>query len=52
MIDAIPKKAYSRFISTVPRQSYERLAALSVLCDMHTLGIPLGITYPEKPNLS
>ncbi|OYX67491.1 MAG: hydrolase [Rhizobiales bacterium 32-66-11] len=52
LIHAVPKQADPRFISAVPGQSYANQAALSVLGVMRSVGVPLGITTPNQPNIS
>ena len=52
MIDAIPKAEDARIISATPNHTYENQAAASVLSVMRSVGVPLGVTHPDKPNLA
>ena len=51
-IDAIPKALDPRTINAVPGGSYPEQAAASVLGVMRSIGTPLGIVHPTKPNIS
>ena len=39
-------------ITAVPGGTYENQAVASVLSVMRSIGVPLGIAYPSKPNIS
>jgi penicillin V acylase-like amidase (Ntn superfamily) len=52
LINAIPTKLDPNTIKAVPGGTYENQAALSVLSVMRSIGVPLGITHPTKPNIS
>jgi choloylglycine hydrolase len=52
LINAIPKKADPNTLSAVPGGTYENQAVASVLSVMRSIGVPLGITHPSKPNIS
>jgi choloylglycine hydrolase len=39
-------------INAVPNATYENQAIASVMSVMRSIGVPLGITNPDKPNLS
>ncbi|TCT04744.1 linear amide C-N hydrolase [Aquabacter spiritensis] len=52
LIEALPKAADPHFIAAVPEQSYANQAVASVLSVMRGVSVPLGITTPNKPNLS
>ena len=52
LINAIPKKLDPHTIKAVPGASYENQAMCGVLSVMRSIGTPLGITHPSKPNLS
>lgn len=51
-IDAIPKSPDPHTITAVPGGSYHNQAAASVLSVMRSIGVPLGIVHPTKPNIS
>jgi choloylglycine hydrolase len=52
LINAIPKKVDPNYIKAVPEQKYQYQAAFSVLSVMRSISVPLGITTPDKPNIS
>lgn len=52
LIDAIPKQLDENTINAVPNATYENQAIASVMSVMRSIGVPLGITNPDKPNLS
>ena len=52
LINAIPKDIDPNYINAVPGKSYANQAALSVLSVMRSVSVPLGITTPDKPNIS
>jgi len=52
LIKAIPTAAAPAYISAVPDHSYANQAAASVLGVMRSVSVPIGITTPDKPNIS
>jgi penicillin V acylase-like amidase (Ntn superfamily) len=52
LINAIPTKLDPNTITAVPGATYENQAVASVLSVMRSIGVPLGITHPSKPNIS
>jgi penicillin V acylase-like amidase (Ntn superfamily) len=52
LIDAIPKQVDPAYIQGVPDQSYVHQAVASVLSVIRAVGVPLGITTPNQPNIS
>jgi choloylglycine hydrolase len=52
LIDAIPKQVDPAYIQGVPDQSYAHQAVASVLSVIRAVGVPLGITTPDQPNIS
>ncbi len=52
LIDAIPKQVDPAYIQGVPGQSYTYQAVASVLSVIRAVGVPLGITTPDQPNIS
>jgi choloylglycine hydrolase len=52
LLNAIPTKLDPNTINAVPGATYENQAALSVLSVVRSIGVPLGITHPTKPNIS
>jgi len=52
LINAIPTKLDPNTIKAVPGATYENQALASVLSVMRSIGVPLGITHPTKPNIS
>ena len=52
LINAIPTKLDPNTIKAVPGATYENQAALSVLSVVRSIGVPLGVTHPTKPNIS
>src|SRR5262245_42608453 len=52
MLNAIPKKMDPHTITAVPAGTYENQAVASVLSVVRSIGVPLGITHPTKPNIS
>jgi penicillin V acylase-like amidase (Ntn superfamily) len=52
LINAIPRDLDPHTITAVPGGTYENQAVASVLSVMRSIGVPLGITRPTKPNIS
>ena len=52
LINAIPTKLDPHTITAVPAGTYENQAVAGVLSVMRSIGVPLGITHPTKPNIS
>jgi choloylglycine hydrolase len=52
LLGAIPKKADPSYTKGVPDQSYTFQAIASVLGVVRSVGVPLGITTPDQPNIS
>ena len=52
LINAIPKKADPHYIKAVPQGTYNNQAVISVLGVIRSVGVPLGISTPGKPNIS
>ena len=52
LINAIPTSIDKNYISAVPDGNFDNQAALSVLSVIRSVGVPLGITTPDKPNIS
>src|SRR5262245_27888000 len=52
LINAIPTKLDPNTITAVPEGTYENQAVASVLSVMRSIGVPLGVTHPTKPNIS
>lgn len=52
LIDAVPKKIDKNYISAVPSQDYKYQALASTLGVLRSVGVPLGITTPNQPNIS
>lgn len=51
-LDAIPKKADPNYIGAVPGKSYDYQAVSQVMSISRAVSVPLGISIPDKPNLS
>ncbi len=51
-IDAIPKGIAKNYISAVPKGELVNQAAASVMGVMRNVSVPLGITTPDRPNVS
>ena len=51
-LNAIPRQADPDYIGGVPGQTFYRQAMASVLSVMRSVGVPLGITTPNQPNIS
>jgi penicillin V acylase-like amidase (Ntn superfamily) len=51
-IGIIPKSVDKNYISAVPEQKMQYQAVASVMGVMRSIGVPLGITSPDKPNIS
>lgn len=51
-IGIIPKSVDKNYISAVPEQKMQYQGVASVLGVMRSIGVPLGITTPDKPNIS
>lgn len=52
LLDAIPKKIHSSYISAVPEKLFEHQAVASVMSVIRAVSVPLGITTPGEPNIS
>jgi choloylglycine hydrolase len=52
LLDSIPKEAAPGYIASVPGQSFANQAVASVLGVVRSVGVPLGITTPDQPNIS
>jgi choloylglycine hydrolase len=52
LINAIPKQLDTDTISAVPGQTFSNQAVAYVLSVMRAIGVPLGLTVHDKPNLS
>jgi penicillin V acylase-like amidase (Ntn superfamily) len=52
LINAIPKQLDTDTISAVPGQTFGNQAVAYVLSVMRAVGVPLGLTVHDKPNLS
>lgn len=52
LVNAIPTKLDPNTIKAVPGGTYENQAVAAVLSVMRSIGVPLGITHPTKPNIS
>jgi len=52
LINAIPKWMDTDTISAVPDQTFDNQAVAYVLSVMRAVGVPLGMTVHDKPNLS
>lgn len=51
-INSIPKKTSQSYISAVPFKSFEYQAVASVFSVIRSVGVPIGFTTPNAPNLS
>ena len=51
-LDAIPKKTDPNYIGAVPGKSYDYQAVAQVMSISRAVSVPLGISIPDKPNLS
>lgn len=51
-INAIPKESNEHYISAVPDKAFIYQAVASVLSVMRSIGVPLGITTPNQPNIA
>ncbi|OYY21020.1 MULTISPECIES: linear amide C-N hydrolase [unclassified Polynucleobacter] len=51
-VSVIPKTIDKNYITAVPEQKMQYQAVASVLGIMRAIGVPLGITTPDKPNIS
>jgi choloylglycine hydrolase len=51
-VNAIPTKLDPNTINAVPGGSWENQAVAAVLSAMRSIGVPLGISHPTKPNIS
>jgi choloylglycine hydrolase len=51
-IGIIPKSVDKNYISAVPEQKMQYQGVASVMGVMRSIGVPLGITSPDKPNIS
>ena len=52
LLNAIPKTVDKNYISTLADQSYQQQALASILGVIRSVGVPLGIQDPNKPNIS
>jgi len=52
LISAIPTKLDPHTIKAVPGGTYENQAVAGVLSVVRSIGVPLGVTHPTKPNIS
>ena len=52
LIEAIPKQVDTDTITAVPGGTFSNQAVAYVLSVMHAVGVPLGLTVHDKPNLS
>ena len=52
LIGAVPTKLDPNTISAVPGGTFERQAVASVLSVVRSVGTPLGVRHPTKPNIS
>lgn len=52
LVDAVPKTTDKNYIDAVPQQKYQYQAVASTLGIMRSVGVPLGITTPNQPNIS
>jgi choloylglycine hydrolase len=51
-VGIVPKSIDKNYISAVPEQKMQYQAVASVMGIMRSVGVPLGITTPDKPNIS
>ncbi|MDX8543426.1 linear amide C-N hydrolase [Mesorhizobium sp. VK25A] len=52
LLSSVPKKVDPAYIKGVPDQSYEVQAVASLMGVMRSVSVPLGISTPDRPNLS
>lgn len=52
LIKAIPTATDKNYITAVPNQDYDYQAVASTLGVVRSVGVPLGITTPNQPNIS
>ena len=52
LIKAIPTALDKNYITAVPNQNFEYQAVASTLGVVRSVGVPLGITTPNQPNIS
>ncbi|MFZ4408614.1 MAG: linear amide C-N hydrolase [Paracraurococcus sp.] len=52
LLDAIPKQVAPGYIAGVPGGAFATQALASVLGVVRSVSVPLGITTPERPNIS
>ena len=52
LIKAIPTSVDKNYITAVPNQNFEYQAVASTLGVVRSVGVPLGITTPNQPNIS
>jgi choloylglycine hydrolase len=52
LLGAIPRRTDPNYIKGVPQQSYMFQAVASVLSVQRAVSVPLGITTPDRPNIS
>lgn len=52
LINAIPKSTDKNYISAVPDGKFEFQAVASTLSVVRSVGVPLGISTPDQPNIS
>lgn len=51
-VSAVPTTTDKNYITAVPEQKFQYQAVASVMGIMRSVGVPLGITTPDKPNIS
>jgi choloylglycine hydrolase len=51
-VGIVPKSIDKNYISAVPEQKMQYQAVASVMGIMRSISVPLGITTPDKPNIS
>jgi choloylglycine hydrolase len=51
-VGIVPTSVDKNYISAVPEQKMQYQAVASVMGIMRSIGVPLGITTPDKPNIS
>ncbi|MBU3623612.1 linear amide C-N hydrolase [Polynucleobacter sp. AP-Latsch-80-C2] len=51
-IGAIPTAVDKNYITSVPEEKFQYQAVASLMGVLRSIGVPLGITTPDKPNIS
>lgn len=51
-LESIPTKADPSYINAVPGKSYSNQAVASVMSVIRSVGVPLGMTTPNEPNIA